>query len=284
MRGLAALTTALLLAGCASNPPSPEASAPVSPTLAATTAPPAPRPAPPSPGAGLGPSFGALASGISATIGVAVVPVGGGTATQLGDQTPRVAWSTIKVPLAIAALRANHGAAEGPASRAITQSDNAAAEQLWSQLGTPEQAKQQVEAVLREKGDPTTQVQSQRVRPEFTPFGQTYWPLASAAQFAANLSCRTDPDTAQVLDWMANLSAGAWGLAAHGPSKGGWGPGQAGGYLVRQIAVLPTDHGPVGVALAADAGSFDAGVSAVNQVAQWLVSHQAELPGGQCAG
>ena len=38
---------------------------------------------------------------------------------------------------------------------AITESDNAAAESLWAQLGDPPAAAQQVQQVLQEAGDPT---------------------------------------------------------------------------------------------------------------------------------
>lgn len=87
-----------------------------------------------------------------------------------------------------------------------------------------------------------------------------------------------------VLDWMANLSAGNWGLANNdAPSKGGWGPGESGGYLVRQLGIMHTDTGDVGVAVAASASSFDAGVAALNQIASWLKTHTAELPTGHCA-
>jgi hypothetical protein len=269
-RSIAVLVAALLLVGGCSSASAP--SEPDDATPAATV---------PS----LEASFAELAGTIPATTGVAVAPVGGGAVSVFGSWSTGVAWSTIKVPLAIAALRDDRGHAAGLATKAITQSDNAAAEQLWSQLGPPDRAARQVQAVLREGGDATTVVESRRLRPGFTAFGQTKWPLGRQAQFAAHLPCLGDAGA--VVDLMHRLvDDQRWGLAADGAAaKGGWGPGRAGGYLTRQFGVVSTDHGQLAVALAAEPqdGTFETGVSALNQVAQWLTSHKPELPGGNCA-
>jgi hypothetical protein len=230
-------------------------------------------------------SFSELAAAIPGTIGIATAPVGGNTVSSFGAWSNGVAWSTIKVPLAIATLRKERSSAEPWAKKAITESDNAAAERLWSDLGPPEQAARQVQAVLRESGDVTTVVESRRLRPGFTAFGQTQWPLASQAQFAARLPCLAD--TGNVVDLMHNLvDEQRWGLAAGGAAaKGGWGPGRAGGYLVRQFAIMPTTTGKLGVALAAEpqAGTFAAGVDALDRMTAWLTAHASDLPGGSCA-
>ncbi|MEZ0363040.1 hypothetical protein ACAG26_04975 [Mycobacterium sp. pUA109] len=229
-------------------------------------------------------SFAELAEAIPATIGIAFAPVGENTVSPLGAWSKDVAWSTIKVPLALAALRADRAAAQPLAVKAITESDNAAAEQLWSQLGPPDQAAHRVQDILRETGDSTTVVESRRLRPPFTAFGQTQWTLALQAQFAAHLPCL--PDAGPVVDLMRHLiPEQRWGLASGGdPAKGGWGPGQASGYLVRQFGVVPTETGQVGVALAADAASYEAGTDALNRMARWVTAHKAELPTGRCAG
>ncbi len=242
----------------------------------------------PSPGAAtpaLQASFSELAAAIPATIGIAIAPVGGTTVSTFGGWSNGVAWSTIKVPLAIASLRRGRLTAESLAQKAITESDNAAAEQLWSELGAPHVAAQQVQAVLRESGDATTVVESRRLRPGFTAFGQTQWPLRRQAQFAARLPCLAN--TGNVVELMRNLVAEQrWGLAADGtPAKGGWGPGQPGGYLVRQFGIVSTPAGRLGVALAAEpqAGTFAAGVDALNRMTEWLTTHAPELPGGSCS-
>jgi hypothetical protein len=219
-------------------------------------------------------SFDDLSNSLPATVGIAIASAGG-RPVSLGAWSSGVAWSTIKVPLAIAAL--DEGLEEENADlvfKTITQSDNAAAEELWSQLG--DSAAQLVQSVIREAGDPTTLVESRRLRREYTPFGQTRWSLTDQARFAAGLS--RVPEASRVIDLMGDLSAEhSWGLAAKGfAAKGGWGPGIADDYLVRQFAIVSAT---VGVAVAADVGDggYEAGVEVVNTVTDWLVERLAEL-------
>jgi hypothetical protein len=221
-------------------------------------------------------SFDELAG--SATVGVAVAAPGQTELYKFGRWSTGVAWSTAKVPLAIAALRADQARAEPLVVKAITESDNPASEQLWSQLGEPSCAAGRVQAVIAEAGDCTTVVESRRLRPGFTAFGQTEWSLARQARFAANLS--DIPEAATVIGLMHHLiPEQRWGLAAKGvAAKGGWGPGSGGGYLTRQFGIVPVPTGQLGVALAADARTFEAGVAVLNQLADWLFSHVAELP------
>ncbi|MGA8328987.1 MAG: serine hydrolase, partial [Mycobacterium sp.] len=188
-------------------------------------------------------SFHELSNGLPGTVGVAIASAGG-RPVSLGAWSSGVAWSTIKVPLAIAALTADNA---DLVSKTITQSDNAAAEELWSVLGDP--AAQRVQSVIRDAGDPTTIVESRRVRAEYTPFGQTRWSLPDQARFAAGLPQVTG--ASEVIDLMRTLSTEhRWGLAAKGyAAKGGWGPGLADDYLVRQFAIVSAG---VGVALAAE--------------------------------
>ncbi|NLG47597.1 MAG: hypothetical protein GX543_14200 [Gordonia sp.] len=231
-------------------------------------------------------SFDNMAKGLSSPVGLALVPVGGGEVMSFGDQTPRVAWSTIKVPLAIAAEREN-----GPspaATDAIVMSDNAAAETLWSSLGTPTEASAAVTRVLREGGDKTSTVPSEKLRPEFSIFGQTTWALGDAATFSANLPCM--PGTGNVLTLMEGVGGNQqWGLKAvprrTTAVKGGWGPSLDGGYLVRQIGVLTLRDGrQVGVAMNAQttAGSMEVGAEALSAVGRWIARHAASLPAGKC--
>ena len=165
------------------------------------------------------------------------------------------------------------------AAQTITQSDNTAAEELWSRLGDPAQAAQQVQTVIRDGGDASTVVESRRLRPGYTAFGQTQWSLGRQAQFAARLP--GIPDASPVVDLMHSLAADhCWGLAAKGfAAKGGWGPGAGGDYLVRQMAIVPIQAGHVGVALAAQVhdGVFETGIDVLNDLTDWLVDHLAEL-------
>ena len=223
-------------------------------------------------------SYQELSESVPATIGIAIAPAGESSVTSFGTWSTGVAWSTIKVPLAIAALRAGSGSCELVA-KTITQSDNAAAEKLWSQLGNPAEAAQQVQAVITDAGDRTTVVESRRLRSGYTAFGQTQWSLVQQAQFAARLPCIAD--ASRIVDLMRNLTTDhRWGLAAEGfAAKGGWGPGIGGDYMVRQFAIVPTESGHVGVAVAAEAhdGVFETGVEVLNKLTNWLVSHLAEL-------
>ena len=223
-------------------------------------------------------SFAELSGGVPATIGVAIAAVDGTCLASYGTWSAGVAWSTIKVPLAIAAMRAGVDSGE-LAAQTITQSDNTAAEELWSRLGDPAQAAQQVQTVIRDGGDASTVVESRRLRPGYTAFGQTQWSLGRQAQFAARLP--GIPDASPVVDLMHSLAADhCWGLAAKGfAAKGGWGPGAGGDYLVRQMAIVPIQAGHVGVALAAQVhdGVFETGIDVLNDLTDWLVDHLAEL-------
>jgi len=215
-------------------------------------------------------SFHELSKSLPATVGVAIAS-GGERPVSLGTWSSGVAWSTIKVPLAIAALTADNA---DLVFKTIAHSDNAAAEELWSQLGDP--AAHRVQSVIREAGDPTTVVESRRLRAEYTPFGQTRWSLADQARFAAGLP--GVPGASEVIDLMRTLNIEhRWGLAAKGyAAKGGWGPGLADDYLVRQFAVVSAG---VGVALAAEVGDggYEAGVDVVNTLTDWLVERLADL-------
>jgi hypothetical protein len=215
--------------------------------------------------------FHTLASRLPADVGISIA---GSRPVSYGSWSSGVAWSTIKVPLAIAALRAGSDVSD-LVTATITQSDNAAAEQLWASLGEPADAARQVQAVIRDAGDATTVVESRRLRAEYTPFGQTRWSLADQARFAAGLS--DVADAAPVVELMGELTADhRWGLAGKSvAAKGGWGPGLDGSYLVRQFAIL---SGTVGVALAAEVheGGYEAGVEVVNRLADWCIDRLAQ--------
>jgi hypothetical protein len=217
-------------------------------------------------------SFDELAAAIPATIGIVIARHDGAEPLSLGRWSSGVAWSTIKVPLAIAALRRDRARAEGLVVKAITSSDNRASERLWSLLGSPADAARRVQTVVNECGDADTVVESRRLRRGYTAFGQTQWPLVRQARFAARLPLIDDAAT--VIELMRGLTpAQRWGLAAKGfAAKGGWGPGVRGDYLVRQFGVIPAGSGQVGAALAVQAHAFESGVDALNAMTDWLVA------------
>jgi len=269
----------------ATKPPpraTPNSSAPQSTAPTATT---------PAAAAGLAADFAHLQTGLHATVGVLVRAVGPGSTGQVvlggsgfGDQP---AWSTIKVPLVMAAMRQQHiDRPTAPMVAAITESDNAAAESIWESLGDPATAATVVGNVLHDTGDPTI-VESRKLRPEYTAFGQTDWSLANQAQFLSVAAC--DPRDRPVLDLMGQVDSDqrSWGV---GPLpgaevKGGWGPSPSQRYLVRQIAVVPAgQRGLAVVAMAAepDSGSFADGTRALTAIGDWLRAHLGALPAAPC--
>jgi hypothetical protein len=91
--------------------------------------------------AGLQVSFDKLAAQLGGSEGLALTVAGVRATTQLGSWKTGPSWSTVKVPLAMAAVANAHGRPDAEDQRlmrlAITASDNAVAEHLWSGLGEP---------------------------------------------------------------------------------------------------------------------------------------------------
>jgi len=268
--------------------PGPEAQSSVAPPPQQTQAPVSATPgaAPPVDSGAFATEFASLAAQLSATVGIEVRPVGAGPApVTAGGWSTGTAWSTIKVPLAIAGLRAATPPEVTDAMRAaITQSDNDAAELIWQSLGDPAEAAKKVEAVLADAGAPTT-VESRKVRPEFTAFGQTTWSLADQATFLSSAVC--DPSDQPIMDLMGQIAPDQrWGLGMipGAKFKGGWGPSPEGNYLVRQFGVIPVGDGLAVVAVAVEptSGAFDDGTAALTQIATWLQEHVDLLPAGSC--
>ncbi|MQY29616.1 hypothetical protein [Nocardia aurantia] len=238
--------------------------------------------------------FAAMQGDLHGSVGIALLPVGGRQMTTLGNWTTGVAWSTIKVPLALAALRLDATGLADSAAAAITASDNDAAQALWDALGGGEQAADAVEAVLRETGDGTTDI-ADRHNPtaresvdDQMSFGATVWSLVDQARFASKLPCLDH--AAPVMTLMGEITASqSYGLGGFPGAefKGGWGPDDdTGNYLVRQFGLLPTRAGQVAVSIAAqpDSGSFDDATAMLDQVSALLARHQRELGGGRCPG
>ncbi|MFV8161040.1 hypothetical protein ACNQVK_02710 [Mycobacterium sp. 134] len=229
-------------------------------------------------------SFTALAEQIPGEVGVSITD--GQRTSSFGTWDTGPAWSTIKVPLAIAAVRHDPTTSAPLIERAITASDNAAADQLWASLGDPTAAVAAVHQILVDGANPDIQVQAEQIRPPYSPYGQTIWPQTDAARFAWTLPCI--PDAGPVLTQMRNITPDQqWGLAAldNTASKGGWGPGPDGNYLARQIGLYHTETGTLGVAIATapDDGTFTTATSILNNLANWITQNTAELPGaGSC--
>ncbi|WP_236566579.1 serine hydrolase [Nocardia sp. CY41] len=230
-------------------------------------------------------SYAELAAGVRGKLGMAIMPIGGEQAITFGEWTSGPAWSTMKVPLTIAALRRSPSSSSYAASAAITQSDNAAADVLWQSLGTPQEAAQAVQAVLREGGDTRTVVPATRTRSEHSAFGQAEWSLADQVRFASRLPCL--PQTDRVTSLMEQVIASQrWGLGEFGGAefKGGWGPDVSGNYLVRQFGVINVPSGQIAIAIAVqpESGSFSDGMGVLDKLATVVSQHLDELSGGRC--
>lgn len=222
----------------------------------------------------------------SGQVGVAISnPSGSGStaSASYGSLQEGPAWSTAKVPVAIAASK--RGGVTPQMRSAITASDNSAAEAVWRSLGAPSAAGAAVTQVLREGGDGETQVQSAVTRPGFSAFGQTRWSLPNQATFGANVQCIAGAN--EVTDLMGQITAGQnYGLGTINGAhyKGGWGPDQSGTYLTRQFGFIPGGKSGtfVGVAIAAKPadGSYETGQAMLTELAKAL--HEPRGYGGTC--
>jgi hypothetical protein len=229
-------------------------------------------------------SFSRLAGSLSGQQGLAVSPLGlDRHVERIGAIRTAVAWSTSKVPVAMAVIAGGGQTAQQANLRqAITASDNAAAERLWSSLGGGQSAAAAADQQLRDAGDTHTSVEYRTLRGGgYTPFGQTNWALTDQARFTAGLACSHAGK--QLLSLMNQVVAGQrWGLGSAGVDaqfKGGWGPGSTpgagGGYLDRQMGVLTIHGKPLAVTIAtrpAD-GSHETGTRNLTAIARWVVAH-----------
>ncbi|MFE2995562.1 hypothetical protein ACFXG4_11190 [Nocardia sp. NPDC059246] len=225
-----------------------------------------------------------LKPSLAGKVGLAVMPVGTDRVLALGDWSSGPGWSTMKVPLTLAALRKSSGN-QVAAVNAIEYSDNSAADTLWQSLGTPEAAAQTVQDVLREGGDTETTVPATRARADYSAFGQAEWSLANQLKFAAKLPCLAQSD--DVTSLMGKISSTQrWGLGNLDGAifKGGWGPDPSGNYLVRQFGLIPVDGGQIAIAVATqpNSGSFDDGTAILTKIATLIGKHLDELKGGTC--
>ncbi|KAF0969515.1 hypothetical protein BPODLACK_01797 [Gordonia sp. YY1] len=224
-------------------------------------------------------------------LGVAMVPVGSDQVISLGSLKAGRAWSTMKVPVSLAAQRERGPAVARMEDKAITFSDNDAAGELWGALGGGRASVDAVTAVLREGHDTRTHVSSEIDTPASYP-GYTSWALRDQALFGAHLPCL--PGSEHIIRLMSDVAPNQqWGIARVGRNKGavtavkgGWGPAtsRTGGHLVRQLGIISTVDGQVAVSMAAipRSGSFTDGTKMLTRLGNWLGKNLAELPKGRC--
>jgi hypothetical protein len=183
----------------------------------------------------------------------------GGPIETRGELRESRAWSTMKVPVIVAAITAGHADWDA-IEAAITRSDNDAALRLWHQL---DDGAAQVEAVLRAAGDHETTLEREPDPRGHSSFGRTVWSLPAAVRFYGALArgeLLPSGETERILDAMCRIvPEQRWGLGAADPPvpfKSGWGPSESPdvGYEVIQIGIA----GPTVIAIAARAEDFEA--------------------------
>ncbi|GAA4665912.1 hypothetical protein GCM10023197_21200 [Gordonia humi] len=232
----------------------------------------------------------AITAAIPGRIGLSITPVGGDEAMNFGTVRTARAWSTLKVPVSIAAERANGKKVVADIRPAIRASDNDAAERLWASMDDDKTAVADVTAVLREGHDSVTRIRSSLSRPSSYP-GATNWTLEQQSVFGAHLPCL--PDSSRVLGYMRTVESNQqWGVKTmrkRGVTtavKGGWGPvnDATGKYVVRQLGVVTTPRGAFAVSMAAlpSSGSFEDGIAMLNRVGGWVGANLNKLPVGGC--
>lgn len=281
---VSAAVTGVLLAGCADRGPG----AAQSPGRTASGSASTPtRSTTPSPTASATTVDAAELTSLTQQVATPLQIVVSGTGTDqisAGRISTPTAWSTLKVPIAIAAL--SRGTADiDDVKEAITISDNDAAIRLWNSLGSGEGAADTVQSVLSAHGDAdTTVLPDAKVDPD-EPFGMTRWQADDQARFTDWLACATDPSARTVRSYMGQIdSSQQFGLAGIHPSmvKAGWGDEDSGQYTVRQMAVLPHDDGYSVVTFIAQGDSEASVDRTVQEVGKWISARSSQLPLRHC--
>ena len=218
---------------------------------------------------------------------------------EAGELSDVSAWSTSKVPVAIAALRENgytggveggddtsdEGSEAGAASWVvdlidpmITESDNDSAESAWLSMGGEAAAAESVNEVLGDGGDARTQFDA------WVPPGDVQWELSDQAAFGANLTCIDGAKpVVEAMGEIVDYQSYGLGEIDGARFKGGWGPDDDGGYLSRQFGVIPASGGGIiGVAIAARPGdgTDDTAREMLNDIAHALMERMPH--GGDC--
>lgn len=175
-----------------------------------------------------------------AKVGVAISA--GDVTIAVGDKGKGPVWSTIKVPIAIAALK--DGADKSLVDLAIKESDNDAAYSLWSQVQWHEgSADKAVEELLEDYGS--------HADIHNTAFGYSTWSLKDQAVFGAELPCIEEADYVhKVLKDIVSWQKIGLSKEKRTRAKSGWGLDEdENEYTYRQFGVHEVTGKRVGVAL-----------------------------------
>ena len=196
------------------------------------------------------------------------------------DDAP--AWSTIKVPIAIAALQNNMEFAQW-VQPAIEWSSNEAATELWFSLGDQEQAGLRVEELLNDM-EASADFSTTRAHFGAEAFGAVDWPLSEQVRFATQMWCA--PEAGPVVESMGAIAEEhAWGLGQIEGArfKGGWGPNdETGEFQSRQFGLIPVEGGFAPVAIAATADSETAAREMLDEMARRVDAVRPQLDAVAC--
>lgn len=237
----------------------------------------------------------AIESETGAKVGAAITAPGSSNVQVGGSWSGGRAWSTIKVPLSIAATQksASTGLVTDPyggvcthtlnsaIASAITQSNNCAAWWLWQALGGDgSSAATAVTNVIKSGGDSSTTVTSTGDGSSLTS-GKTNWSLSGQAIFASNLTKIQGANYTLSQMKIHNAGDGSFGLNtfSSAATKGGWG-NASGTSATRQFGIIKLSNGKCSaVAIGTNSGS---NFSILNKIAQVLKNHQDDIPSGTC--
>ena len=199
-----------------------------------------------------------------AKVGVAISA--GDDTIAVGDKGKGPVWSTIKVPIAIAALK--DGADKSLVDLAIKESDNDAAYSLWSQVQWHEgSADKAVEELLEDYGS--------HADIHNTAFGYSTWSLKDQAVFGAELPCIEEADYVhKVLKDIVSWQKIGLSKEKRTRAKSGWGLDEdENEYTYRQFGVHEVTGKRIGVALSVvtDGEDYAKAEPAVKYLAQEMV-------------
>jgi hypothetical protein len=250
--------------------------------------------------AGAHASFERLQASLPGRLEIALLPLGTGSSKVMGGDEAAHGWSTTKVPVLTALLKARHEELTSEerswAQAAITESDNQSVLDLFGALehieGGLTAASIYMQELFRASGDEETVVATAPPPAgAVTTFGQTEWRPSNAVKFFSALArgcLLSGAGTDYVLGLMQRIEPSeSWGLGSAGFAsvafKGGWGPEPTGAYLVRQAGIIDVGSSrAVAAALVAfppaGAGSFEAGTEMLSKAASWLRAHLNLVP------
>ncbi len=227
-------------------------------------------------------TFRQLQKSLSGPAAVSITGYGRADKTVTVGYTSQIdAWSTIKVPLAMAALqRSTSATTRSRVERALRYSDNGAAAELWREIGSNATAAARVNKVLAQKGDTVTKVRYSTSGGRSS-YGRTPWRTSSMGVFMSNMACGSG---AIVRQHLATTAGPKWGLKTMPRPlvKNGYGP-VAGGYLVRQAGIIiGADGRRWGVSVTVRATSLARGQQDLTRVAGWLKPRIGWIPAKTC--